>query len=109
MDIGEMASSILVVAPVITLCGTAFAYVLKLYLDREEKRQNDFFKLMQFIDSKELPIATKMTAVYQLRRFREHKDFVIRFAESQRNNITGPSAEILSQEIKLTEEFMKRL
>jgi len=48
---------------------------VKLYLDRAERRRKDFFKLMDLIGGQG-SIANKVAAVYELRRFPEHKEFI---------------------------------
>jgi hypothetical protein len=95
-------------APLVTLAGSAVAYVVKLYQEAREKKRNQFFELMKFIDSTN-PIATKVAAVYELRRFPEHREFIIRFCENQRTNVTGAGAQILVAEMDHTREFMKML
>ena len=95
-------------APLLALAGSAVGYVVKLYQDASEKRREHFFELMRIIDSAS-PIAAKMAAVYELRQFPKHKDFVIRFCETQKTNIVGPSAQILIAEMDLTREFMAKL
>ena len=79
MDIQYLASWI----PLVTIAGSAVVYVVKLYQDSAERRRNQFFELMQFIDS-DRPIATKVAAAYELRRFPEHKDFIMRFCQNLR-------------------------
>jgi hypothetical protein len=92
-------------APLFALAGSAVGYVFKQYLDAGEKRRSQFFELMKFLDSPS-PIASKMAAVYELRKFPEHKDFIIRFCDSQQGNITGTGAQILAAEFKQTRDFM---
>jgi hypothetical protein len=94
-------------APLLALAGSAVAYVVKLYRDAAEKKRRHFFELMEFIDSPR-PIATKMAAVYELRPFPEHKDFIVRFCQLQRNNIAGNGAPILIAELDSTREFLER-
>lgn len=95
-------------APLITLAGSAVGYVVKLYLDSSERRRSDFFALMEFIDGKG-SIAKKVAAVYALRRFPEHKEFVIRFCELQRSNVEGAGAQPLIAEMDLTRDYMRSL
>jgi hypothetical protein len=73
-------------APLIALAGSAVGYVVKLYQDAANKRRSRFFELMEYIDDKNRPIATKVAAVYELREFPKHKEFVIRFVK--RSGIT---------------------
>ena len=61
---------------------------------------------MQFIYSTH-PIATKVAAIYELRRFPEHKDFIIRFCETQRSNVSGLAAQALIGEFDATRDFFK--
>ena len=83
------------------------AYVVKIYQDAATRRRNEFFELMGFIDSS-LPIATKIASVYRLREFPEHKDFIIRFCESQRNNIEGGGSHFLIAEMDATAAFFRK-
>lgn len=94
--------------PLITLAGSAFAYTVKQFQDRAERRRNRFFEIMQFVDSS-LPIATKVAAIYELRRFPEHADFIIRFCAAQRDNVTGPGSAPLIAEMDATRFFMQGL
>lgn len=95
-------------APLLALAGSSVAYVVKLYQDAAEKKRSQFFELMQFIDSGR-PIATKMAAVYELRRFPEHRDFVVRFCESQRSNVDGVGAALLQAEMDATANVLRSL
>ena len=96
------------VAPLMTLAGSAVAFVIKQYQDSKARTRNEFFEVMQFIDSNK-PIATKIAAVYELRKFPEHRDFIIRFCEEQRNNVQGAAAPLLSAEMDRTRDHMKSL
>jgi len=97
-------SLVALAVPMLGLAGSAIAYVVNLYLARNERRRAAFFELMQFIDS-EKPIATKMAAIYELRRYPEHKQFIMRFLQSQRNNITGVGGQHLKSEMDATLQF----
>lgn len=97
------------VAPFVALAGSAVAFVYQNYREREDRRWNRFFDLMKFIDSKDLPIATKSAAVYQLREFPEHKDFVIRFCKDNKSKIVGAASESLAAEMELTQAFFEKL
>ncbi|NVP55587.1 hypothetical protein [Mycoplana rhizolycopersici] len=80
-------------------------YVVKLYQDAAARRRDQFFELMAFIDSRDRPIATKIAAVYRLRDFPKDKDFIVRFCESQRENIQGDAARFLRDEMDATAQF----
>jgi hypothetical protein len=92
-------------APLIALAGSAVGYVVKLYQDAAARRRDQFFELMAFIDSRDRPIATKIAAVYRLRDFPKDKDFIVRFCESQRENIQGDAARFLRDEMDATAQF----
>lgn len=89
----------------LALAGSSVAYVVKLYQDAAERRRNHFFELMGFIDS-DRPIATKVAAIYELRQFPEHKDFIVRFCTTQRSNVTGPGSQPLIDEMDATRNAM---
>ncbi|MFN3459740.1 MAG: hypothetical protein ACK4ZN_01890 [Oceanibaculum sp.] len=93
-------------APLIALAGSAVAFVARQYQEAAVRRRNQFFELMEFIDAHKT-IARKMAAVYRLRDFPEHADFIIRFCDVQRSNIDGPGAGILQLEMDETKNFMK--
>jgi hypothetical protein len=90
----------------VTVAGSAVAYVVKLYLDRSERRRQAFFELMKMIDSP-APIAQKVAAVYRLREFPEDRDFIVRFCKTQRDNIKGPATEPLQIEMDATRQFFE--
>jgi len=96
-------------APLLALAGSAVAYVIKLYLDFADRRRNQFFELMQFIDNKDGTIATKVAAVYELRRFPQNRDFIIRFCLTQRENVVGAASHSLIDELDCTLEAMRNL
>jgi hypothetical protein len=95
------------VAPFMALAGSAVAFVLKSYRDAADRRWNQFFDLMKFIDSKDLPIATKCAAIYQLRRFGEHKEFIVRFCNTHRDNVEGPASAALVVEFDDTRRALE--
>lgn len=95
-----------VAAPLITIAGSAVAYVIKIYQEAAIRRRSQFFELMQHIDGS-APIATKVAAVYSLRDFPEHKNFIIHFCKTQRNNIAGTSAQLLIDEMDRTAAYLE--
>ena len=90
-----------IAVPLLGLAGSAVAYVIKLYRDSAERRRQNFFQLLQYVDG-EGPIAAKMGAVYALRDFPEHAEFVERFCRTQRNQISGANAQALIDEFDRT-------
>ena len=98
-------TELVTLVPLIALAGSSVAYVIKLFLDRIDKRRDRFFDLMKLIDGKE-SIALKVAAVYELRQFPEHKDFIVHFCETQSKNVTGvdSGAKSLIAEMHRTKE-----
>ena len=82
------------------------AFVIKSFSDGAARKREQFFELMQFIDS-DKPIATKMAAVYQLRSFPKHREFIVRFCDSQADKIVGSTASALAAEMRATAEAMR--
>lgn len=105
----HLISIVGVAIPMITIAGSAVAFVWKSYRDARLARHVRFFELMEIIDSKNT-IAAKVAAIYQLRTFPEHKDFIIRFCQVQSQNISGDgaAAEALADEMKRTEKFFSQ-
>lgn len=95
-------------APLLALAGSAVAYVIKLYRDAAETRHKRFFELMTYIDGQG-PIAANVAAIYALREFKEHREFIERFCATQRNNTSGAAAQILIAELDYTAEAMRNL
>jgi hypothetical protein len=95
-------------APLVTLAGSAVAFVFKLYLDAGERRRNHFFDLMDKIDAQS-SVAKKVAALYALRQFPEHRDFIVRFCKTQRSNISGPgtASATLVAEMEATQAFFE--
>ena len=93
--------------PLMTLAGSAFAYVVSLFQGAAERRNKYFFDLMEYIDSNR-PIATKVAAIYELRRFKKHKEFIIRFCDTQGPLVSGTGAGPLQDEMKRTRDYLSK-
>lgn len=105
----QLVSVVGVVIPMITIAGSAAAFVWKSFSDSRENRRKQFFQLMTLIDA-DGSIASKIAAVYQLRNFPEHSDFIIRFCDTQRNNLTGngTAVALLAKEMNMTMDFFNK-
>lgn len=95
--------------PLLGLAGSAIAYVVNLFNERKERRRQRFFELMQFLDDKGT-IASKSAALYALRDFPEHREFIIRFCEAQADNISGDeiSTSVLRFEMLQTADALSK-
>jgi hypothetical protein len=106
MDYESVATFVGVSVPLMTIAGSAVAFVVKQFSEAKQQRKERFFHLMALIDGPGT-IAQKVAAVYQLRDFPEHKDFVVRFCNSQQENVTGEAGASLVDEMKRTAAFME--
>jgi uncharacterized protein YjbI with pentapeptide repeats len=61
---------------------------------------------MVYIDQRGT-IASKLAAIYQLRDFPEHSEFIVRFCRANLENVDGQGADILKAELKQTIEFFR--
>jgi hypothetical protein len=93
--------------PLMALAGSAVAYVFKVFGDGAERRRQRLFELMQFIDS-DKPLAVKLAAVYELRRFPKDREFVVRFCKVVRGQIKGDAAAALVAELDATAAAVER-
>ena len=65
-----------IVLPLFTIAGSAFAYVFNYIGERKRRRADEFAKLIQIFDT-EGQTASKISAIYHLRQFPEHSDFIM--------------------------------
>ena len=103
-----LISSWVVAVPLLGIAGSAIAYVVKLWLDARNRRHERFYEIMKKIDDKDAPLAGKMAAVYQLRQYKEHSAFVVRFCDEASKNIEGKTATMLANEFIRTRDYMQR-
>ena len=97
-----------VLIPLLTISGSAVAYIVQLRTTKAEKRLDDFFALMGQLES-DKPIASKLAAIYELRRFPEHKDFSVRFCSVILSNSVGPGAKFLEEEAQSPIDYFKTI
>lgn len=98
----DIVTAVGVIIPLLTIAGSGVAFLVKYFADARAKRNARFFELMAHIDNPDRPLAAKLAAVYQLRAFPEHKEFIVRFYDGVSENIDGPSAEVLRREFNET-------
>jgi len=108
MEIGGWIAIVTAAGTVLTLAGSAIAYFMKLFLERADRRHAEFLKMVDYIDGKD-PLAKKLAAIYLLRTFPEHRDFVIRFCDHISPNIIGGAAAQMQTELALTKAHMEKL
>lgn len=102
----EHDAQLAVVLPLITLAGSAVAYIVKLFLDLADRRRRHFLELVGLLDQPGT-LAGKLAAVYQLSRYRRHKDFLIRFFDNRDTIISGTSGDVVKEEMRIAAERLR--
>ncbi|MBX9883460.1 MAG: hypothetical protein K2X68_00655 [Novosphingobium sp.] len=103
---GVVAAFLAVVVP---LCGLAWAAVFYTIAHRREVRHQEFervFKVMDHLGQNGGSIASKMAAAYELRRYPQYRDVIVRMCEQ--TEVEGSSAGMLKSEMMLTAEFLRK-
>ena len=95
-----------IVIPLFTIAGSAAAFIIRYYADSKHRRDQEFFLLMEILDSSK-PLASKTAAAYQLRAFPEHSEFIVRFYENLQGNVYGDAASTLGDELARTADYFK--
>lgn len=92
----------------IPLAGLAWAAVFYTLARRREIHFQEFerlFKVMDYLGQEGGSIASKMAAAYELRKYPEYRDVIIRMCEQ--TDVRGPSGKMLKDEMTLTAEYLK--
>ena len=95
-------------AVVVPLCGLAWAAVFYTIARRREIKHHEFervFKVMDHLGQTGGSIASKMAAAYELRKYPQYSDVIIRLCEQA--DIVGPSSKMLKDEMMLTAQILK--
>ncbi|MEM8824404.1 MAG: hypothetical protein AAGF30_12400 [Pseudomonadota bacterium] len=100
----EILGSVALLIPLLTIAGSALAYVVSMYREKSLRRQQRFDNLVSRMDDRGT-IAGKLAAIYEMRQFPEHREFIVRFCESQQNNLEGGGSDDLAAEMRATLEY----
>lgn len=95
------------IVPLWVIAWSAYHYVHTRRFDEQEKRYIRFFLVMDHLGKDGGSIASKMAAAYEMRKFPEYADVIIRLCEQA--SVQGASAEMLKTEMKLTADYMRKL
>jgi hypothetical protein len=96
---------------VIPLAALAWAAVQHVQIQRrdEKRRQFDeFFEVMDKIGQAEGSIASKMAAVYQLRKYPQYREVIIRFCRGAEVRGDGTTREMFQRELTLLEKHFSK-
>jgi hypothetical protein len=96
-----------VVLPLVSLAWAACFYVLTRRREVHHQEYERFFAVMDHLGQQGGSIASKVAAAYELRKYPEYRDVIIRVCEGA--NVEGPAAAMLRAELELTAEHMKAL
>lgn len=105
--IADHSAKLTVFLPLMTLAGSAAAYIVKLFLDLSDRRRKNFLELVELLD-KPGTLASTLAAVYQLSEYGRHGDFLIRFFGNRDTIISGESGEVLKEEMRIATERLRR-
>ena len=94
-----------VVIPLAALAWAAVFYTLSHRRDVQQKEFERFFRVMDHLGQDGGSIASKIAAAYELRKYPEYKEVIVRLCEQA--NYEGPAAEMLRKEMLLTAEMMR--
>jgi hypothetical protein len=108
MSLDQLAQFASVLGVVLPLSALAWSAVVYVGVKREETRHKEFqkfFEVMDYFGKPGSSVASKMAAAYELRRFPEYKDVIVRLAEKAA--FEGSTAGMLKEELDLTASFLK--
>ncbi|MGO9236450.1 MAG: hypothetical protein ACLPSF_15785 [Methylocella sp.] len=105
-QVAQVAAILSVSVPLAALAWSAVAYVRLRGREIQRERYQRFFEVMGQIGKESGPITSKIAAVYELRKFPEYADVIIRLLEQV--PIEGSLAPLLRAEMDLTTDFLRR-
>jgi hypothetical protein len=94
-----------IVIPLASLAWAAGFYVLTRRREVHFQEFERLFKVMDHLGQQGGSIASKMAAVYELRKYPEYKDVIIRMCEQ--TETVGSAGKMLKDEMLMTAEFLK--
>jgi hypothetical protein len=91
--------------PLVVIAWSGATYAIALRGQNEHARYTRFFYVMDQLGKHGGSVASKMAAAYELRKYLEYKELIIRMCDQVQ--VDGESAEMLRQELKLTANFLR--
>jgi 2-phospho-L-lactate transferase/gluconeogenesis factor (CofD/UPF0052 family) len=95
-----------VVIPLSVLAFTAAFHVRNEIRKTMHKEYERFFEVMEHLGVHGGSIASKMAAAYEMRKFPQYSEVVIRTCENVQ--VDGDAAGMLREELRLTAEFLRK-
>ncbi|MBJ7377779.1 hypothetical protein [Sphingobium sp.] len=96
-----------VVLPLLVLAWSAWQYVALQRREEARQRFDKFFRVMEKIGEQQGSIAAKIAAVYELRKYPEYKELIIRLCNDAAPRVVGDNAIMLRREFELTSQFFE--
>lgn len=95
------------VLPLFALAWSAWQYVALQKREAERQRFDNFFRVMEKIGEQEGSITAKIAAVYELRKYPEYKELIVRLCKDAAPKVVGGNAAMLRKEFELTASFFE--
>jgi hypothetical protein len=95
-----------IVIPLASLAWAAIFYTLARRREVQHQEFERFFRVMDQLGQEGGSIASKMASAYELRKYPQYRDVIIRLCEKV--EIRGDSAQMLKDELILTADKMRR-
>jgi hypothetical protein len=95
-----------VVLPLAALAWSAVFYVRTKRREISHQEYSRFFEVMGHLGHQGGSIASKMAAAYELRRFPEYHEVILRLCEQA--SFEGPASEMLRKEMLLTADVLRK-
>ncbi len=92
--------------PLFVLAWSAWKYVSELKIQREREEYHRIFEVMDHLGQQGGSIASKMAAAYELRKFKNYSEVIIRLCNTV--EIDGVSAKMLKDELELTKKYLSK-
>jgi hypothetical protein len=92
--------------PFCVLAWSAAAYVVALRSRNVHERYERFFQITEHLGMEGNSTASKMAAAYELRKYPEYRELIIRLCEDVQ--FDDSAAELLRKELAMTAEYLRR-
>ncbi|MDP3494254.1 MAG: hypothetical protein Q8R82_14170 [Hyphomonadaceae bacterium] len=104
-SVGDWIAWAGLVLPLATLAFSAVWFVASQAQKSKAERYARFWELMKQAGAQDANIAAKMATFYELRKYPEYKEVIIRLCEEAQ--VSGSSGELLKKEMLLTAAHMR--
>ena len=107
MSLAEVFATAGVIIPLAVVAWSAWQYVMIQRREERRLRFEQFFSLMDRIGGAHGSIASKVAAAYELRKYPEYRELLIRFCRTAAMKVVGDNAKMLSDELTHTADFFE--